>query len=175
MPDSPDSDTRQHDNVHMVGRVRSFERLVEPRRSMAYFGVAHVDDPGVMSKTLAEDVSKKAFKLIVTIRQMDNQGESRKYECQVSLIREGTLDAYTVRPLTAKHNIANGPVEGVVEKFRMAELRIPKTGIQKDIELEFQAAGCEYTDHNERDIACLNTLCYTLLHFNVFVLTFNAR
>jgi hypothetical protein len=153
MPDSPDSDTRQHDNVPVVGRVRSFEKLVEPTRSMAYLGVARVDDPFAMSKRLAEDVSKKAFKLLVTIRQMDAERETRKYECQVSLVREGTLDAYTVRPITAKHNIANGEVDGVVEQFRMAELRIPKTGIQKDIELEFPDGGCTYADHNECDIA----------------------
>jgi hypothetical protein len=152
MPDSPDSDTRQHDNVPVVGRIRSFEKLVEPKRSMSLLGVARVDDPDAVSQTLAEDVSKKAFKLLVTIHQMDSEGETRRYECQVGLIREGSLDALTVRPVTAKHNIANARVEGVLEQFRMAELLIPKTGIQKHVELVFQESGCAYTDHNECDV-----------------------
>jgi hypothetical protein len=109
-----------------------------------FLGVARVDDPEAMSKRLAEDVTNKAFKLLVTVRHLDDKRETMKYECQVNLIREGTS---IIRPVTAKHNISNGEVDGVVEQFQMAELRILKPGIQKDIDLEFPDDGCTYTNH----------------------------
>jgi hypothetical protein len=153
MPDSPDSATRQNDNIHVVGQVRSFENLVDPTRRVQFHGVALVDNPSVLSERLAEEVTKKAFKLVVSVLQLDDQEEVKSYECQVGLLRQGTLDDFVVRPVTAKHNVANGEVEGVVERYRSAVLRIPKTGIQRDINTTFPDGGCDYIDHNECDIA----------------------
>jgi hypothetical protein len=157
MPDSPDSAIRQHDNTPLVGQVRSFENLVDPTRYVRFLGVAHVDDPSAISQRLAEEVTKKAFKLIVSVVQLNEDRESKRYECQANLIREGTLDDYMVRPVTAKHNIATGEVgegvEKVVEEYRASVLRIPRTGIQKDIEVVFPDGGCTYDDHDECDIA----------------------
>jgi hypothetical protein len=75
---------------------------------------------------------------------LDDKMETRKYEFQGNLIHEGTLDAYTIWPVTAKHKVANGEVNGVVEQFQMAKLCIPKTGMQKDNCLEFPDSGCSY-------------------------------
>jgi hypothetical protein len=119
--------------------------------------VARVDDPSAISKRLAEEVTKKAFKLIVSVVQLNEDRESKSYECQANLIREGTSDDYMVRPVTAKHNIATGEVgegvEKVVEEYRSSVLRIPRTGIQKDIEVVFPDGGCTYDDNDECDTA----------------------
>jgi hypothetical protein len=51
---------------------------------------------------------------------------------------EAELNEYdtVVRPVTAKHNVANGEVEGVEERFRMAELRVPvSTGMEREREM----------------------------------------
>jgi len=154
MPDSPDSATRQNDHVPIVGRSRSFERLVDPKRKVVFHGLARVDNPSFLSERLANEVSRKAFKLLVTVRQLDKEREVKHIECQVNLIREGTLDDFTVRPVTAKHNVATSLNEkiGVVEEFRMAVLRVPKTGIQKNVELDFPDGGCAYDVHSQCDI-----------------------
>jgi uncharacterized protein YprB with RNaseH-like and TPR domain len=70
-----------------------------------------------MSKRLAEEVTKKAFTLLVTVRHMNEEGELKQCECQIGLMREGTVDSCTVRPITAKHNIANTKAKGVMESF----------------------------------------------------------
>ena len=51
---------------------------------MTLFGAAHVDDVDAMSPTLAEDVSRKAFKLLVSFRE-NSQVELWRLECQVGL------------------------------------------------------------------------------------------
>jgi hypothetical protein len=129
MPDSPDNATRQNDHIRFVGQIRSFGNLVDPSRCVQFHGV--VDDPSVISETLAKEATKKTFKLLVTVRQIERSNNTKRYECQVGLIREGMLNDYIVRPVTAKHNVANGEVEGVVERFRLAELRVPKTVIER--------------------------------------------
>jgi hypothetical protein len=102
--------------------------------------------------SLAEEVTKKHDKLLVTISQMDEEDELKCYECQIGLIRERTLDSdYTVRPVTAKHNIAITKVKGVVESFQMAALHMPKTGIQRNYTMRFPEAGYEYESHSECD------------------------
>jgi hypothetical protein len=42
---------------------------------MSLHGTALVDNPGAMSKILAEEVTKKAFELLVTISYMDEEDE----------------------------------------------------------------------------------------------------
>jgi len=88
---------------------------------------------------------EKAFKLLVTVWQLNDEGTIEHYECQVNLIREGSLNNFSVRPVTAKHNIVMALNEAinVEEKFWMAILRVPKTGMQKDIELDFPDGECE--------------------------------
>jgi hypothetical protein len=80
----------------MVGCIHIFENLVDLTHSVQFLGVAHVNDSELMSRRLAEDVTKNAFKLLVTVFQLDDKMETRKYEFQGNLIHEGTLDAYTI-------------------------------------------------------------------------------
>jgi hypothetical protein len=95
---------------------------------------------------------------------MDRTNRTRRSECQVGLICEqgttfNTNDYwYSVRPVTAKHNVANGEVEGAVDRFRMAELRVLKsTGMvsRGDVELDFADGGStyRYADPDECSIA----------------------
>jgi len=107
---------------------------------MVFHGTARVDDPGALSEKLAEEVTKKAFKLLVTVEQMDGEGYLKHYECQIGLIRQDIRDPITVRPATAKHNIANAWVKGVLECFEMAELRIPKRDSER-LQNEFSGSG----------------------------------
>jgi hypothetical protein len=63
------------------------------------------------------------------------------------------------RHRSVKHNVASGKVQGLVEIFRMVELRVPNsTGImERDVELDFADGGCTYADadadRNECNIA----------------------
>jgi hypothetical protein len=112
--------------------------------------VLSTDHPGAMSKILAVEVTKKAFKLIVTISQMDEEDELKEFECSIGLIREGSFDPdyCSVRPVTAKHNIANTEFKGVLENFQLTVLRIPKTRIQRNYTMRFPGAGYEYDHHS---------------------------
>ncbi len=67
-----------HDNTPAVGRVRSYEEMVDPTRPMQFLGVARVDDPEARSQSLAEDATKKGFKLLVSVLQLDDETETRK-------------------------------------------------------------------------------------------------
>ena len=77
-----------HDNIPAVGRGvrRSYEELMDLKRSMQFLGVARVDDHEAISQRLAEDAIKKVSSFVFTVLHFKKMTEVRPGKLEVKSI-----------------------------------------------------------------------------------------